>query len=263
MKFTRPLNPAVAASLSSEDRFEYRKYYESICGESLQEYAGSWSFEDWCNYARTKNNFTAAGRNYVSEEDDITHYVSERLNATGSEIEKFTYFWETASPFSQWHRSAFIAPSYIRADDFSRVLTENGFSARTEFSSAEQYMMYAKAMLFVDLDAAQAILAEHDPRKVKALGRSVRWYREETWQTFRWELVAQGNRCKFEQNPGIKEELLATRGTTIVEASPHDKIWGIGLRASDEAAAQRATWQGKNLLGEVLTQLRVELAGGY
>ena len=77
------------------------------------------------------------------------------------------------------------------------------------------------------------------------------------------KLVYTGNKYKFTQNKELKEILLATRGTTLVEASPNDKIWGIGLTADNPKAQKRETWEGKNLLGEILTELRIELYNEY
>lgn len=57
----------------------------------------------------------------------------------------------------------------------------------------------------------------------------------------------------------LKRALLATGGTTLVEASPGDTIWGIGLRASNPKASRRDQWRGTNWLGEILTQVRTEM----
>lgn len=70
------------------------------------------------------------------------------------------------------------------------------------------------------------------------------------------------NKAKFLQNDDILRELLKTVGTTIVEASPDDNIWGIGLSAEDPMAQNRSIWKGTNWLGEVLTSLRDEIAVG-
>lgn len=73
------------------------------------------------------------------------------------------------------------------------------------------------------------------------------------------DIVVQGNRHKFGQNPALKGALLATGDTILAEASPFDTLWGIGLRASDPRASVRTQWRGKNLLGAALTQVRQEL----
>jgi ribA/ribD-fused uncharacterized protein len=153
----------------------------------------------------------------------------------------FTFFFTEASPFSQWYRCAF---------------TVDGAA----FNCAEQYMMYGKARLFDDAETGAAILAASHPREHKALGRKVKNFDDRAWRLAREEIVMAGNRAKFTQNPELLAQLLATAGTTLVEASPYDKIWGIGLAATDARASDPAQWKGQNLLGKILTALRDELA---
>ena len=173
--------------------------------------------------------------------------------------EKFTFFWETESPFSQWHPAKFIAPSYLWSmEDFYPALQKVVFAEQLAFTSAEQYMMYAKAVIFMDIEAAKAIIKESDPRKIKALGRGIKGFNDDIWTACRYRIVYLANKCKFAQNEPLKQALLATKDTTLVEASPYDKIWGIGLTKDDPKAQKRATWEGLNLLGEVLTALRLE-----
>lgn len=154
---------------------------------------------------------------------------------------KFTFFFTEASPFSQWHRCSFT----VGAD---------------RFGCAEQYMMHGKALLFGDVEIAAKILAVAHPRDHKALGRNVKNFDDAVWKREREAIVLAGNRAKFTQNPELLELLLATAGTTLVEASPRDRIWGIGLSASDPRAHDPAQWRGQNLLGAILTRLRDELA---
>ncbi|KAF5038787.1 hypothetical protein DSECCO2_550700 [anaerobic digester metagenome] len=172
--------------------------------------------------------------------------------------ESFTFFWVTKSPFSQWYRCNFKT-------DFVNVREpKNEFdNAVHEFKSAEQYMMYSKAMLFLDRETANKILKNSDVKEIKQLGREVKYFDETVWDFNKIRIVYEGNKAKFTQNESLKEALFATKGTTLVEAAPNDAIWGIGLAEDDPRASKRETWQGKNLLGEVLTQLRVDLMGGY
>lgn len=148
-------------------------------------------------------------------------------------------------------------------NEFSKRLVEKGYPKQRQFTSAEQWMMYCKAMLFIDLEIADEVMKTEDPRSIKELGRRVRRFNEDTWTVYRWRFVYQGNKYKFTQDERLKKALCETQGTTLVEASPYDKIWGIGLRSSDPRALSRSTWQGKNLLGEILTELRMKLMGEY
>ncbi len=152
----------------------------------------------------------------------------------------YTFFFTEASPFSQWYRCRFTV------------------GANT-FNCAEQYMMHGKALLFGDTDAAAKILAADHPRDHKALGRKVTPFDDATWKRERAAIVRAGNHAKFTQNAELLDQLLATRGTALVEASPYDRIWGIGLSATDPRAKDPAQWRGQNLLGKILTELRDEL----
>jgi ribA/ribD-fused uncharacterized protein len=152
--------------------------------------------------------------------------------------EAFTFFWK--SRLSQWQRAPFVLGGVT-------------------FTHAEQYMMYAKAMLFGDRYAAEKVLAAEAPRDQQAIGRTVRRFDESVWVLFREGVVFAGNYARFAQNPDQRELLFATRGTTLVEASPHDRVWGIGLAADDPRAQDRAQWLGLNLLGEALTRVREAL----
>ena len=114
-------------------------------------------------------------------------------------------------------------------------------------------------VLFKDQETAAKIVATQEPREQKALGREVSNFNDQVWKDNCKDIVRTANRAKFDQNPALMEALLATAGTTLVEASPHDRIWGIGLSANNKKALDRATWRGTNWLGEILTQIRDEL----
>ncbi len=162
--------------------------------------------------------------------------------------EKFTFFAESKSPFSQWFEGA----------PFKRY----GIT----FPTAEHFMMVKKAQLFCnDHYLLGEILAAKHPRDAKALGRKVPNFREEIWNGCAKAIVAEANYAKFTQHPDLLYTLLDTHGTTLVEAAPWDKIWGIGLSATDPRAQSRDTWLGTNWLGEVLTDVRdtLDIAGDY
>jgi ribA/ribD-fused uncharacterized protein len=155
-------------------------------------------------------------------------------------MEKFTFFYRTESPFSQWHPARFVV------NDIS-------------FNCAEQYMMFRKAMLFGDKETMEKILLADSPGEQKQLGRMVRGFQKELWEAQCKSFVYDANYAKFTQNQHLLEKLLATKGTTLVEASPTDRIWGVGLLENNTAILDRKTWQGTNWLGEVLTNLRESL----
>ncbi|CAI8009819.1 N-glycosidase R617 [Geodia barretti] len=105
-------------------------------------------------------------------------------------------------------------------------------------------------------------MASDDPREQKALGRKVSNFSDETWKKNCRKIVKKGNLAKFSQNSDLRAELLQTKGTTPVETGPRDTMWGIGLSAKSWKAQNRKYWRGKNLLGEILTEVRDELATG-
>lgn len=128
------------------------------------------------------------------------------------------------------------------------------------FNCCEQWMMYSKAILFKDLDVANKILATNDPRTIKALGRTVKNFDSAIWDENKFQLVYKGNLSKFSQHEELKTILLATGNKLLIEASPYDKIWGVGLSYDDQRILDTDTWLGENLLGKAIMQVREVLA---
>lgn len=153
---------------------------------------------------------------------------------------KFTFFYTNKSPFSQFYPAEFEV-------------------AGTKYVCAEQYMMHQKAKLFGDHEIAPQILIAEKPMQMKALGRKVKNFNENIWKENRERIVQEGNLAKFSQNDHLKEALFQTKGTLLVEASPRDRIWGIGLGESNPKAMDPKQWRGQNLLGKILTDVRETL----
>ena len=162
---------------------------------------------------------------------------------------KYLFFWGHTPPadgsvskccFSQWFPSPF---------------TVDGIC----YPTAEHFMMAAKARLSGDREIEEQILKPSHPKQAKELGRKVRGFDEATWIRERYRLVVEGNFAKFSQNPGLKEFLLGTGKRLLVEASPYDRIWGIGLAADHPDAEKPAAWNGLNLLGFALMEVRAML----
>jgi ribA/ribD-fused uncharacterized protein len=129
------------------------------------------------------------------------------------------------------------------------------------YPSAEHHMMTAKALLFGDTDLAERIPLAPHPREAKALGRQVPGFDEQRWAERRFDLVVAGNVAKFGQSPGLRDYLLTTGDRVLVEASPRDRIWGIGMGASNDLATSPGHWRGLNLLGFALMEARHQLRG--
>ncbi|MFI1433689.1 NADAR family protein [Streptomyces lydicus] len=171
-----------------------------------------------------------------------------RETATGRRV-KYVHFWghsprRDGSPgpscFSQWWPAPF---------------TVEGVG----YATAEHWMMAGKARLFGDAEAERRALAAKHPKQAKDAGRAVRGFDDETWQRHRFGLVVTGSVHKFGQHPALREYLLGTGSRVLVEASPLDRIWGIGLAADDERAGDPGRWRGLNLLGFALMEARQRL----
>ena len=154
--------------------------------------------------------------------------------------EKFTFFYGSESPFSNFHPVSF---------------TLDGIA----YNCTEQYMMHQKAITFNDDVMAKKILESNEPKQQKAYGRMVSPFDPEKWSSLCKEVVYKGCKGKFTQNEVLLKQLLNIEGTTLVEASPRDTLWGIGYSEKNPKAKTRHTWRGKNWLGEILTQLRNDL----
>lgn len=162
---------------------------------------------------------------------------------------KFLFFWGHTpkegskvdkSCFSQWFDSSFVV---------------NGITYHT----AEHWMMAQKALLFKDTHNYERIIQCRKPGEAKAIGREVLGYTEDVWNAHRFEIVKQGNWHKFSQHPDLAEFLLKTDNRILVEASPVDAIWGIGLQENDKRIGDIAAWPGLNLLGFALMEVRDHL----
>lgn len=160
--------------------------------------------------------------------------------------EDFIFFWGhtpakggmiTENCLSQWWKCSFM---------------ENGIF----FCCAEQYMMYKKALLFEDFEYAYKILKSEEAREIKEYGRLIRNFNDEQWNLHKQEIVVQGNILKFSQNTELREYLKKTGTKILVEASPYDKIWGIGMKKGTEGILNPLNWKGENLLGFSIMETR-------
>jgi hypothetical protein len=153
----------------------------------------------------------------------------------------FILFW--SGEFSQWH----LHDMYIND---------------VKYNCCEQYMMAMKAKLFNDDDSYRKIMESQFPREQKALGRKVKNYDDVKWKQHCRQFVFHGNYAKFE-DPILRGLLLTTWDDTIVEASPYDTIWGIGMGEDNPRCYDPSQWLGTNWLGEALMQVRGAIRTGY
>jgi ribA/ribD-fused uncharacterized protein len=157
--------------------------------------------------------------------------------------DKFTFFWKSNECFSNWYMSDFT----------------NDLPNKIKYNCSEQCFMHQKALLFGDEDVAKQILKTKHPRDQKVLGRTVKNFDASLWELMAKKLMYEVNKLKFTQNPELFKQLIDTGNTLIVEASPFDKIWGIGMDENHKNVENKSLWLGTNWLGEVLTQLREDL----
>ena len=127
------------------------------------------------------------------------------------------------------------------------------------YPTAEHWMMAEKAKLFKDEDSYSKILATKHPHEAKKLGRLVEGFNIPIWKTQCFEIIKRGNLLKFSQDKNLQNYLLSTHPRILIEASPYDEIWGIGLKADNPSAQNPSTWRGLNLLGFALMEVRDEI----
>jgi ribA/ribD-fused uncharacterized protein len=177
------------------------------------------------------------------------------INWLKSEIKKnkkieYIFFWGHQpsqngkigkSCFSQWFEIPFVVDN-------------------VKYLTAEHWMMSEKAKTFKDFELLPEILNAATPQLAKELGRKIKNFNEQIWDNCKYECVKQGNFHKFSQNLELKMYLLSTWDKIIVEASPYDKIWGIGLKQDDIGSINPEKWKGQNLLGFALMEVRDELS---
>lgn len=175
----------------------------------------------------------------IESKQDLVTYLSMGNKA------KYVYFWGhkkngtliSKACFSQWYDAPFAYDGCL-------------------YKTAEHFMMVEKAKLFSDSHKVPEILEADDPGKAKALGRTINNFDQKTWDDNKFEIVVRGNFEKFNRNAALKDFLLNTGDRILVEASPVDKVWGVGLAMNDPLIEYPYNWLGENLLGFALMKAR-------
>jgi ribA/ribD-fused uncharacterized protein len=154
--------------------------------------------------------------------------------------EEFIFYFGQESVFSHWFKCSFSINSQ-------------------DFCCAEQYIMYRKAVLFNDVEIAKKILNSSNPARHRYLGKQVGGFDKRLWQQHCKQFAFDGNLSKFAQSSVLTNILLQTTGKSFAEASPYDRIWGIGLSMKNPKIYDRSQWRGRNWAGEVLQSVRAKL----
>lgn len=135
-----------------------------------------------------------------------------------------------------------------------------GFDYVRHFDNSEQYMMYHKVNMFRRYDLAEQILQTSDPAECKKIaGQKFPEFKPDVWEKTCYTIVKRGVKAKFAQNAEIRKVLLGTGNELLAECSPYDRKWGIGIDINDPDRLTVANWNGKNLLGRILMEVREEL----
>ena len=232
-------------------------WYESLTPAQQKEYQALFPYPCFWHYNRWEENDQD-----IDDEEDYyyegipvwqpkgAYKYSKATFIHSAKKLKFVFFWKPnaevvdESCFSQWQPSPFSVDG-------------------DKYYCAEQYMMAEKARLFGDEEVEEEIMNTSDPKLMKALGRKVRNFDPQVWDKLKYSIVLNGNYYKFTQNKEMMDFLLSTGDKILVEASPMDTIWGIGLGKDNEKAHNIASWRGKNLLGFALMEVRDEIRKVY
>ena len=228
-------------ALSKEEQEEYKKLFpEPIT------WKGYWDDEDDGECYEKDEFFVQFWR-----KNGVPKYCLEQVQKEYSEGVKQQYnmFWGhqpskdgsiTKSCFSQWWMAEFYYPEET-------------------YCCMEQFMMAMKAEVFGDEEIKKQIMNASSQKQIKELGRKVRNFDEKVWNEVKYAIVLNGNYFKFTQNEELRKFLLETEDAILVEASPFDAVWGIHMSQNDKDASNPLKWQGSNLLGFALMEVRDEI----
>jgi hypothetical protein len=180
-------------------------------------------------------------------EEANRHSIQMKVDTMEIRTEDKVLFWHNDSPLSNWYPGLSITAPF----------GEGGKGI--VFHNSEAIFMFLKAVLFKDVETAQLIVDNQSPPSVKGLGRQIKNFDQAVWDREKEECMYIACMLKFTRDQDMMEYLLGTNDLMIVEASPVDKIWGIGLAPDDPKAGDEKNWTGQNLLGKVLMRVRAEI----
>ncbi len=234
-------------------RYQFWDWMETLSGEERREYRelfpepvtwrGWWEEEDTCEML-TQGEFCMPLWRPMGE----PKYTRARLTRESGQQE-FCFFWG--------HRPS--RDGAVTQTCLSQWWMEEFWAVARKYCCMEQYMMEKKAELFADGQTRKQIMESKTPDQFKALGRKVQGFEQELWDRAKFSIVLNGNWCKFSQSRRLRDFLLSTGDRVLVEASPYDTVWGIGLSADAPDAKNPWNWRGENLLGFALMEVRDEL----
>lgn len=239
-------------SLNSEERTSYQDLFpEPIF------WSGWWADED---SDEDDEDYDDASADYMQHDQ----YLIETWQAHGQA--KYSRAW-LQQAITQGHHAELLLfwghqntkDEHLTQSCLSQWWQQDFCVSAEKFFCAEQWMMANKAELFGDENIKQQILHCQDPRSIKSLGRKVANFDQTVWDKFKFSIVLKGNYFKFIQNPKLRDFLISTKDSVLVEASPYDAVWGIKLSKNSPQAQDPCKWQGQNLLGFAIMEVRDEI----
>ena len=223
---------------------EYLNWFDGLDDDRRKEFEEKFPKPVSWDYSKIMKNGDYSIPKWRWRNNGLPKYSADNIDRNSEKI----FFWKHhpvsdsvgRECFSQWY--------------------EAGFSVgHRHFWCAEQFMMAEKARLFGDTEAYGKIMASKEQGEIKALGRGVRGFDEEIWDKFKYWIVVNGNFYKFSENEALRKYIMSTEGAVLAEASPFDRIWGIGMAEDKAQRCDVKEWQGENLLGFALMEVREEL----
>lgn len=249
-------------SLSTLDKTTFLKVYTEVKRIENRKKRMKWTFNDWVAYERNLNVSMVSKVPVFPSNEDINLMRKKRINQNFKE--EFIFFNEKVNNiFLTDFQCNFIAPSYFREGGFKKSLIGIDFQEEIEFNSIKQYVVFSKAMIMLDFDLAKTCTKVTGIQDLNKLEKRITNFNNKFWDFFKWRIVYMGNKFKFSQNSFLEKKLFSTKGTTLVFTSLEDKLWGIGLQENDKRALKCNLWRGQNLLGEILTELRIDFMNSY
>lgn len=240
-------------------KFEFFEWYDSLSENDKKKYRELFPIpkmwdDIYSDEKKSYEEYIDCNLLYWNEDGRPEYCMDNLINDynNGNELD-YIFFWGhqpsksgriTKSCFSQWWKCEF-------SDEDE------------DYNCAEQYMMAKKACLFGDMEVYDQIIKCTNPKEIKALGRKIKNFDEQIWNEEKYDIVLKGNYLKFNQNKELREYLLGTAQSIIVEASPYDGIWGIKMRADNDEINNPLKWKGENVLGFALMEVRNELQRIY
>lgn len=239
--------------------YKWHEWYESLDEHTQNQYqelfpepitwSGFYEDDDYCdgfNYNEYFMEYWQPDGNPKYTISDITQKYDNNEN------QKYDFFWK---PYPSEKTSATSLDKYC----FSQWYMSDFWSIHKTYCCMEQFMMANKAKLFADNEILEKIYNCNEPKKIFSLGRKVKNFDCDVWDKIKYSIVLNGNYYKFTQNEELRNYILSTGDSILVEASPCDAVWGIKMSEDNKDILNPDNWKGENLLGFALMEVRDEI----